>query len=318
MADEKDPKKPSAKEKIAEQRKMKDELSNALLAGRLAASTETATNVRVPGAAIDKASKEKKAQIPPPSRPKGPAQPPTGVVKKKAPPGPAGKVAKKPDVKPAPAKKSKARKVAWDPKRLARFVAGVITLGELEGISKDEQYEMAKLGHRLIKQGKLADAMKVFEGLVALDPRDAYFHMALGSIAQRSDQLEEAEERYTRALAINPYSPVALANRGEVRMMRGRMLEGAKDLMKALEEDPAGTEQATKRARATISVLLQQLREAGIDVGQPKETPKPKAPAAGPTKKAGVAAPPGKPAPRATARPVPRPRPGPKPQPKKK
>ena len=182
-----------------------------------------------------------------------------------------------------------------------KFVAGVITLGELEGVTKEQQYEMAKLGHRFIRSGKLKEAKAVFEGLVALDPHDAYFHLALGSIAQRDDDLEAAEERYTRALEINPYSPHALANRGEVRMMQGHMLDGAKDLLKALEEDPDCREEATKRARATIGVVLQQLEEAGVAVGEKKKP--------GPTKKAGVAAPPGM---KPRAKPTPRPKPRPK------
>src|SRR5688500_18668115 len=222
----KDPKdQKTAKEKLAEQRKMKEDLTGALMAGRLAANTET--KVKVPSAEIDKAApKAKRAAIPAPPK-KSPA-PATGQ-KRPAPP--------KPAASPGVKKKGSAKRVAWDPKRLMKFVAGVITLGELEGIGKDQQYEMAKLGHRFIRQGKLKEAKTVFEGLVALDPHDAYFHLALGSIAQRDDELEEADERYTRALEINPYSPHALANRCEVRMMQGRMLDGAKDLIRALEED---------------------------------------------------------------------------------
>lgn len=309
------PRPTSAKEKIAEQRKMKEDLSGALLAGRLAASTETVTRVRVPSADIDEAApkKARKGTIPPPRRPQGPGRP--GLKKKGPPPKrtPLKKApapgAKKPAA-PAVRGKKKARRVAWDPKRLAQFIAGVITLGELEGISKEEQYEMARLGHQLLRQGKLADAKKVFDGLVALDPRDAYFHLALGSIAQRGDDLEEAERRYTRALEINPYSPHALGNRGEVRMMLGKMVEGAKDLTKALEEDPECTCEATKRARATIGVVLQQLEEAGHSSGKKKPTKKP-----GPAKKAGIIAPPGK---KPSPRPAPRSgRPGPRSRPRR-
>ncbi len=253
----KDPKKPTAKEKLAEQRKMKADLSGALMAGRLAAKTETRVKVPVQAEIDQAAPKAKRATIPPP-------------MKKK--PAPA---AARPAPRPAPGKKQKSgvKRVAWDPKRLMKFVAGVITLGELEGITKEKQYEMAKLGHRFIRQGKLNEAKTIFDGLVALDPHDAYFHLALGSIAQREDDLEGAEARYTRALEINPFSPHALANRGEVRMMRGQMLDGAKDLMHALEEDPECRQEATKRARATIAVVLQQLEEAGADGADRRKKP---------------------------------------------
>lgn len=297
------PAKPTAKEKLAEQRKMKEDLSGALLSGRLAASTETVTKVRVPTDEIDKrAPKQNRGAIPPPRRPKPPQQqPPTGLENKK---GPIKKKQPEPPRKKKPVKTKdgkKVKRVAWDPKRLSQFVAGFITLGELEGISKDEQYEMAKLGHRLLREGRLPDAKKVFEGLVTLDPRDAYFHLALGAIAQKSDDLTEAEKRYTAALEINPYSPHALANRGEVRMMLGKMVDGAKDLMRALEEDPNAEQEATKRARATIGVVLQQLEEAGVDVGKKKAPERAAAAKPGPRKKVGVRGPPKKVKPRRPA-----------------
>jgi tetratricopeptide (TPR) repeat protein len=292
----KDPKElKTAKEKIAEQKKMKDDLTGALLAGRLAAKTET--KVKVPAAEIDKAApKAKAASIPAPKK----AAPPAAKPAAKPPAHKPTQSLKPAGVKAPASKKSSAKRVAWDPKRLMKFVAGVITLGELEGITKDQQYEMAKLGHRFIRQGKLAEAKTIFEGLVALDPHDAYFHLALGSIAQRNDDLEEAEERYSRALEINPFSPHALSNRGEVRMMRGRMLEGAKDLMRAIEEDPEAKQEATKRAKATITVVMEQL-----------ESTKPPAPKPGPTKKAGI---PGPAAAPRSAKPQPRPRPRPAPK----
>jgi Flp pilus assembly protein TadD len=147
-------------------------------------------------------------------------------------------------------------------------LTGAITLGELEGVTKDQQYEMAKVGHRYLSQGKLDDAKSVFEGLAVLDPYDSYFQLALGAIAQREGDLAEADARYSRAIELNPCSSHALANRGEVRMMGGRLVEGAKDLLRAIGEDPDGREPTTRRARATIAVVLEQLAEAGIDVGK--------------------------------------------------
>ena len=84
----------------------------------------------------------------------------------------------------------------------------------------------------------------------------------MGSIAQQQDDLNEAETRYTRALEINPYFATALANRGEVRLMQGRLTEGAQDLIKAIEADPKSKEPATVRAQATLRVLQEQLSGA--------------------------------------------------------
>ncbi len=150
-------------------------------------------------------------------------------------------------------------KVRYDPKRVEAFVAGYITLGDLEGITKPEQYEMAQVGHAHLVAGRLDKAETIFSGLMALDPFDPYFHLALGSIAQQQGKLEDAETSYTRALKYNPFSASTLANRGEVRVQLGKLEAGAEDLIKAAELDPAGKEQATVRARATLLVLKEQL-----------------------------------------------------------
>lgn len=246
-----------AKARLEKAKRLKDDLSGSLMSGRLAARTET--RVRVQKHQVDENADADAASIPKPTGPR-PAQPPTTArrkapgaqkptLKKKAPPKP---------VRKAPPKKGEKR-VAWDPRRLKQFITGVITLGELEGISKKEQYEMAELGHQALKAGRVEDAHRVFSGLVTLDPRDAYFHLALGSAAQQLENLEEAEAAYSASLEIDPFSPHALANRGEVRMLLGRMVDGAKDLLRALEEDPDCTQEATRRARATISVVMDQL-----------------------------------------------------------
>jgi tetratricopeptide (TPR) repeat protein len=176
-----------------------------------------------------------------------------------APPTPEMEAAKKKGVK------------AWHPDRVKQFLRGQITLGDLEGITKPEQYEMAKIGYSYLTSGKLDKAKTVFEGLLALDPFDAYFHTALGSIAQQQNNLAEAEARYSRALEINPFSPSALANRGEIRVMNGRLTEGSEDLLRALKEDPGAREPSTIRARATLQAIKEQLQAANVVPAPKKE-----------------------------------------------
>jgi tetratricopeptide (TPR) repeat protein len=148
------------------------------------------------------------------------------------------------------------------------YLLGQITLGELEGVTKEQQYEIAKLGHAELVGGKLDEAKTIFDGLLALDPFDAYFLSALGSIAHQKGDFEEAEARYSRALEINPFSPFALAHRGEVRISTGAFEAGVDDLLRALEEDPEGADPAVRRAKATITILVEQLRDAGIEASE--------------------------------------------------
>lgn len=153
--------------------------------------------------------------------------------------------------------------LSYDPERVRQFIAGNITLGDLEGITKEEQYQVAELGFSSLSSGKLDQAKEIFEGLLALDPFDAYFNLALGSVAHQAEDYPEAEHRYSRALQLNPFSPTAYANRGEIRIMTGRLADGTDDLVKALELDPQAVEPATHRARATIRVLQEKL--GGLD-----------------------------------------------------
>lgn len=152
-------------------------------------------------------------------------------------------------------------KLIYPPDRMAAFVKGHITLGELEGITKQEQYKMAERGYGLLESGKLEDAKAVFEGLLVLDPYDAYFHLVRGSIRQREGELEGAEAAYSRSIEVNPFNASAFANRGEVRVLQGQLVEGAEDLIKATELDPEGEQPATQRARTTLAALQAKIAE---------------------------------------------------------
>lgn len=169
---------------------------------------------------------------------------------------------RRPTARPAPPPPADAEPVAWAPDALRAFLLGERTLGELQGISKEQQYEMANIAFAHLEKGELSRAQELFRALSALDPFDAYFHTALGSVAQRLGDLEAADESYTRALEINPYSPVAFAHRGEVRVQRGLLLEAAADFTEAGKLDPTGQEPATRRAQVIAAEVLRQLQAA--------------------------------------------------------
>lgn len=141
---------------------------------------------------------------------------------------------------------------AWDPKRIEAVLRGHLTLGELVGVSKQQQFEMAATGVKFLKDGLVEQAVQVFLGLEALDPYDAYVQVCLGSVAMEKEQFDVAEERFTRALSFNPFSVPALAYRGEVRLRVGKTKAGRDDLEAALKADPAGKQPPTPRARALL------------------------------------------------------------------
>lgn len=145
--------------------------------------------------------------------------------------------------------------VARSPQRLKQFLEGAITLGELEGIDKDAQMRMAKNGFTLLNQGKLQKAKVIFEGLLALDPFDAYFHSALGSIAFQEKNMDGALKHFDQAISINPFFATARAHRGEIRLAQNDLTGAIEDLIEAINADPENEQPATQRARALIGTI---------------------------------------------------------------
>ena len=107
----------------------------------------------------------------------------------------------------------------------------------------------------------MAEAEALFRGLVALDAYEPYFMTALGSIAQRRDDVEQAEAWYSRAIDCDGPTPVARAHRGEIRLLNDDLENAVEDLALAIQEDPKFEEPTTERARALLAELKRKLDE---------------------------------------------------------
>lgn len=153
---------------------------------------------------------------------------------------------------------SESGKVEVAPEFAERLARGEITLADLIGMSKERQYEIAKVGYQLMNSGKLDEARAIYRGLVAADPFDSVFHCHLGAIQLRLGEIEAAIKEFTSALQLNSKNVEALAGRGEANLNRGQLAEAISDLRAAVELDPRGERPATLRAQA----LLLALREA--------------------------------------------------------
>lgn len=138
--------------------------------------------------------------------------------------------------------------------RLAAIVRGEVTLAELQGVTSGEARAIAQAGCELAAAGRLEEARILFKGLVATNPKDAGAHAALGTVYQRLGRGEEARASYDAALALSPQHPVALANRGELRL-RSNDREGQADLARAVEVDPEGRTRAGRRARELLEAM---------------------------------------------------------------
>lgn len=144
------------------------------------------------------------------------------------------------------------------PRQLEKLATGQATLAETVGLSREQLYEIAQQGYRLLNSGKLEEARQIYAGLVAADPFDSVFHCHLGAVLWRMGDTARAFEEYDAALRFNIANVDALAGRGELYLAKGEAKKGIADLRAALEKDPESKHPATVRARA----LLLSLRNA--------------------------------------------------------
>ena len=54
------------------------------------------------------------------------------------------------------------------------FLEDRISLAELQGVSREQLFQLAEAGHIRFKHGRLDEAQKIFQGLIVLDHRNAY------------------------------------------------------------------------------------------------------------------------------------------------
>jgi tetratricopeptide (TPR) repeat protein len=143
-----------------------------------------------------------------------------------------------------------------------KLFLGEITPGQFLGLSNEDLYKLASMGHEMFKSGQLQGALDVFTGLVAAAPYDSVFHCHLAATYARLERLEEAKASYTRSLELNIGNVDALVGRGELYLRESKLSEALQDIQQALKLDPQATRDTTKRARATL-LVLQKMAEGG-------------------------------------------------------
>lgn len=153
---------------------------------------------------------------------------------------------------------------ASDEERLAKLVAvaeNKITWAEALGISRSEAYGMAEQAQRFLDIGQVDRARGIIEGLVALNPKDAYFHAFLGALRGQKGDDDGALESYSNAIRLDGKNLAARVNRAELYLKRGELEQAIDDLVAATKIDPQGSTPLGKRAlslaRATAAALHQ-------------------------------------------------------------
>ncbi|MBS2030515.1 MAG: tetratricopeptide repeat protein [Deltaproteobacteria bacterium] len=153
-----------------------------------------------------------------------------------------------------------------------------MTLQELHGITGPEMLEMAVTGYTMYEQGQYKQAKVIFDGLSALDPKEAYYRTALGAVHLAEGNLEEALRVLDEAIQLDGKDLAAFVNRGEAHLRKGDIIKAAHDFKKAITLDPTGKDPLTRRAKALSAAVLKSL-EMGSGGGDAKPTANKAAPA---------------------------------------
>lgn len=114
------------------------------------------------------------------------------------------------------------------------WIAGEKTLKEVQGMTDDEIASLGYLGTVLLEEGKLDDAQKIFECLIALDPNLDHPYRGLGGVLLKRGNYDGAMLQFSNSLQVNPRSPHGYINRAELHIYSKDHAAARKDLESCL------------------------------------------------------------------------------------
>ncbi len=160
------------------------------------------------------------------------------------------------------------------------FARGEVTLGTALGVTPAQRDVMRQRAHALLVEQKLKLAEPLLEGLVALDPFDAWTLTALGGLKLDTGDVVLARKLLDRAVEVSPADVTARALRAEARALQGEVTKAREDL--ALLAGADASLPVMHRARA----LAKALENVGDGVALPmKATSSPSSPSSTPARK---------------------------------
>ena len=121
------------------------------------------------------------------------------------------------------------------------------TLAQYIGISAEQIRDITNQAFDLVDVGDLNGAIEIFNGLVALDSKNAGIQAALGSVFHQQGKLSEALAAYDTAIKLDGDTVLARVNRGELRCKRGDL--GGLDDLKIAARIPTAVQ---ARAQALV------------------------------------------------------------------
>lgn len=142
------------------------------------------------------------------------------------------------------------------------FLNNKVSIAELRGVSRQKLFRLAEAGHTKFKYGRVDEAERIFEALLILDHRNAYFHAVMGAIHQKKGRIVQSIVEYSKALQINAKDVASFVNRGEIFLRNRDYRRAAEDLRSAILLDTSGRNLWANRARSLVIALKRNLERA--------------------------------------------------------
>lgn len=127
------------------------------------------------------------------------------------------------------------------------------------GAAAPELLALAAVARQLAEQGRLDDARTLLEGLVILEPANAYLHTCLGCVYMRMGRGEEALASFEEALRHDASDIVAHTYSGELKLESGQLEPALEHFGRAAACDAEGMDPHANRAR-TLSLIAERIR----------------------------------------------------------
>jgi tetratricopeptide (TPR) repeat protein len=150
------------------------------------------------------------------------------------------------------------------PQMLDKWSRGETNLRELYGYTDDELYGISTQAFTLLMAGKLEPAKVIFEGLVALDPRNDYYYRALGFLYHRLGDPDRAVRQFGYAIQVQPKDLISYVNRAEVFVQQKNWPKAEDDLRKVVQLGGNDAQHPmVRKANAMLQMLPQRRARIG-------------------------------------------------------
>ena len=138
---------------------------------------------------------------------------------------------------------------------LGQWAQGRVNLKQILGLTPEELYAVAIQGYNLFLEGRANDARVMFEGLVSLDPHNAYYHRALGMIYWQLKEPQKALRQIDFAIRVDPTEIASYLSRAEIYVANQHFDLARQDLAFAIDNARPHERSLVRKARAMLQMI---------------------------------------------------------------